>query len=248
MKELSKMDQSLLRDSFSKVEQIRAIIAALGRDGSNSVVSEDPSTSRFKKVSIPTQEAHDLRRWVLKEKARNAIEIGLAYGYSALHICEGLVSGNGADAKHVVIDPWQSIESGFAGCGLKNLGKAGVHDMVEVFEDESQLVLPRLVREGRQFDFAFIDGNHRFDAVFLDLYFLGRLVKKEGIVFLDDYNLPGIRSAAAFFIKNIGWTVEEIGEGEEREWVVLRTPGGEDTRDFTFFVDFQSDGGMQPAE
>ena len=61
----------------------------------------------------------------------------------------------------------------------------------------SQLALPAFLREGRRFDLAFVDGNHRFDAVFLDLFYLGRLLPKGAIVLLDDYNLPGIRRAVS---------------------------------------------------
>jgi len=31
-----------------------------------------------------------------------------------------------------------------------------------------------------------VDGNHRFDAVFVDLYYLGRLLRPGGVMFLDD--------------------------------------------------------------
>ena len=63
-------------------------------------------------------------------------------------------------------------------------GAAGVGQLIEHIEEESQLVLPQLVRDKRLFDLAFIDGNHRFDRVFLDLYYLRRLVRPAGIVML----------------------------------------------------------------
>src|SRR5207248_1052002 len=56
----------------------------------------------------------------------------------------------------------------------------------DVHEEESQLVLPRMVAEGRSFDFAFVDGNHRFDRVFLDLAYVGRLLHPGAVVFVDD--------------------------------------------------------------
>jgi predicted O-methyltransferase YrrM len=161
MNELNNMDASLPSGGISKLEQLRAFITALGRDGGASVDSDNPSATRLKTVSVPTQEGHDLRRWVTEEKAKHSIEIGLAYGYSALHICEALLQGDEPDVRHVVIDPWQSAETGFSGGGLENLKNAGVYDMIECYEEESQLALPRLLKEGRKFDFAFIDGNHR---------------------------------------------------------------------------------------
>ncbi len=56
----------------------------------------------------------------------------------------------------------------------------------------------------RSFDLAFVDGsNHRFDALFVDLYYLGRLVRPGGIVFLEDYQLPALARAASFFLTNV---------------------------------------------
>jgi hypothetical protein len=84
-----------------------------------------------------------------------------------------------------------------------------------------------------------VDGNHRFDAVFVDLYYLGHLVRKGGIIILDDYDLSGIHRAAAFFISNLGWRIEEKSPmDDEHVWVVLRTPEDEDSRDFRYFVEF----------
>ena len=79
------------------------------------------------------------------------------------------------------------------------------------------------------------DRNHRFDAVFVDLYYLGQLVRKGGLIILDDYNLPGIRRAVSFFVTNLGWTVKDT---VDNRMVVLRTTTGPDTRDFRFFAEF----------
>jgi hypothetical protein len=49
--------------------------------------------------------------------------------------------------------------------GVTTLDDAGVREIVEVIEEESQLALPRLATEGREFDFVFIDGDHLFESV-----------------------------------------------------------------------------------
>jgi hypothetical protein len=67
------------------------------------------------------------------------------------------------------------------------------------------------------------------------MFFLGRLVRKGGVVILDDYNLPGIRRAASFFVTNMGWM---IADTVNERMVVLRTPTAPDARDFRFFVEF----------
>jgi predicted O-methyltransferase YrrM len=188
-------------------------------------------------VSVTPAEAEALRGWVEREGATRTIEVGLGYGVSALAVCEGLVRNGGNGACHVVVDPFQ--ETGFAGAGLRLLEEAGMAPLVEFHPEESQIVLPRLVAEGRPFDLAFVDGNHRFDGVFLDLVYLGRLVRGGGIVFLDDYQLPAVARAAAFCTTNLGWTVEEVSPPDElHQWAVLRTPETPPERRFDHFVDF----------
>jgi len=110
---------------------------------------------------------------------------------------------------------------------------------VEYHAAESQAALPRLFAHGRRFDLAIVDGNHRFDAVFVDLYYLGRLLRPGGIIFLDDYQLPGVARAGSFFTANLGWAVEESCTAEDRHhWAVLRTSTSPDTRPFDYFSEF----------
>jgi predicted O-methyltransferase YrrM len=90
----------------------------------------------------------------------------------------------------VAIDPFQAGR--FRGCGLQLLGDAGVSEMVEHLAERSEAALPRLLGEGRSFDLAFMDGDHRFDGVFVDLFYFARLVRPGGVVFLDDWQLPSV--------------------------------------------------------
>jgi predicted O-methyltransferase YrrM len=112
-------------------------------------------------------------------------------------------------------------------------------ELVEFHAEESQVALPRFLTEGRRFDLAFVDGNHRFDAVFLDLVYLGRLVRAGGIVFLDDYQLPAVARAASFCVTNMGWKSEEVSAADDlHQWAVLRTSHLPDTRPYDYYVDF----------
>ena len=195
-------------------------------------------------VAIGLEEGLALRDWVQREKARTTLETGLGYAVSTLFICEGLLA-NGGEVRHVACDPYQFVglaghRTRYEGIGLRWLEEAGVREIVEYYEEESQAVLPRLLAEGREFDLAFLDGNHRFEGVFLDLVYSGRLLKPGGIVFADDTQLPGVRRAVDFCLANLGWKVEDEGkEGEVHEWLVLRT-GSRDAYlcPFDAFVDF----------
>ena len=188
-------------------------------------------------IAITAAEGEALRSWVAREGAARTIEIGLGYGLSALFIGEALLSGGDVSARHVAVDPYQSTR--FADCGLQFLEEAGLVDLVEFHAEESQIALPRLLAEGRTFDLAFVDGNHRFDRVFLDVIYLGRLVRPGGVVFVDDYQLPAVAHAAAFCLTNLGWTSEEVSAADDlHQWTVLRTPREPDARPFDHFVDF----------
>jgi predicted O-methyltransferase YrrM len=107
---------------------------------------------------------------------------------------------------------WQSTGQRMSASGLQILEEAGVRYLVEFYAEESQIVLPRLLAEGRRFDLAFLDGNHRFEGVSLDLIYAGRLLKQGSIVFVDDTQLPGVQRAVNFCVSNLGWIIENEGE------------------------------------
>jgi predicted O-methyltransferase YrrM len=153
--------------------------------------------------SIEREQGEALRDLAIAEAAERTIEVGLALGMSALFLCQALLPRGG---RHVAIDPFQ--RESWNGAGLRTLRDAGVNELVEVIEEESQLALPRLVAERREFDLAFVDGDHRFEGVFLDLYFITRLVRPGGLVVVDDMWMPAVRTAVAYVERNLAATLE----------------------------------------
>jgi predicted O-methyltransferase YrrM len=153
--------------------------------------------------SIQREQGEALRDLAIAEGASRTIEVGLALGMSALFLSQAVLQAGG---RHVAIDPFQ--QESWNGAGLRTLREAGIEDLVEVIEEESQLALPRLVAEGREFDFAFVDGDHRFEGVFLDLYLMTRLVRPGGLIVVDDMWMPAVRMAVAYVEKNLGVALE----------------------------------------
>jgi predicted O-methyltransferase YrrM len=153
--------------------------------------------------SIERDQGEALRDLAITDGAERTIEVGLALGMSALFLCQAVVPSGG---RHVAVDPFQM--EAWNGAGLRTLREAGVEDHVEVIEEESQLALPRLVAEGRAFDLAFVDGDHRFEGVFLDLYFMTRLVRPGGLIVVDDMWMPAVRTAVAYVEKNLDATLQ----------------------------------------
>jgi len=215
---------------------VRGVIEHLVRDGT-AVARSDGTLHSLFPVAVYAAEGEALRDWVLRERATHTIEVGLGYGILALHVCEGLLGNADPAARHVALDPYQATR--FAALGLQFLVEAGVAEMVEHHPERSEIALPRFLDEGRSFDLAFVDGNHRFDGVFLDLIFLGRLLRPGGKIFVDDYQLPAVARAASFCLTNLGWTLEEVSAADDlHRWAVLRTSTIPDTRPFDYYVDF----------
>jgi len=201
------------------------------------VARSDGTVHSLFPVAISAAEGEALREWVKRENATRTIEIGLGYGIAALFACEGLLANGDATARHVVVDPYQATR--FANCALQFLDEARVAELVEHHPERSEIVLPRFLSEGRSFDLAFVDGNHRFDGVFLDLIYLGRLVRAGGILFVDDYQLRSTARAVSFCTTNLGWTVEDVSTADDlHHWIVLRTAHFPPERPFDHYVDF----------
>jgi predicted O-methyltransferase YrrM len=216
--------------------RLRRVIEGLV-DNATVVAALDGSVHDVFPVAIDHLEGEALRDCVIHEGAVRTIEIGLGYGVSSLYIVEGLLSAGGSGPRHVAIDPYQEVR--FRNCGLQLLDEAGVALLVDHYPEESQVVLPRLLSERQSFDLAFVDGNHRFDSVFVDLFYLGRLLRPGGVVFIDDYQLPGVARASAFFANNVDWTLESSSPDDHfHRWAVFRTNTKPDARPFTYFVDF----------
>jgi predicted O-methyltransferase YrrM len=145
----------------------------------------------FECVSLPDQDCDALRDLLVAENARVVVEIGLAYGGSALAIG----------------DPYQHL---FHNAGWDVIASAGLDEISELHAEQSQLVLPRLVTEGFVADAAFVDGSHIFHNVFVDLYFLRELVRPGGLIVLDDCQWPSVATAVRYFEVNAGWRSERI--------------------------------------
>ena len=215
---------------------MRQVIERLVRNGTVAARS-DGTVHRLFPVAVDAVEGKALREWVSRERATRTIEIGLGYGISALFICESLLRTGGPAASHAVLDPYQATR--FGNCGLQVLEEAGVASLVEHHAEESQIALPRFLSEGRRFDLAFVDGNHRFDGVFLDLVYLGHLLYPGAVVLVDDYQLPAVARAASFCLTNLAWTLEEVSPADDlHQWAALRTSTVPDTRAFDCYVEF----------
>lgn len=162
-----------------------------------------PFDRDFERVAVPATDGDMLRDMLVAHDARTVIEIGLAYGSSALAIGEALCATGRMDVSHIVIDPFQA--SAYANAGWDAIVAAGLSDHTTLMADASSIALARLTADGFSADAAFVDGSHRFHEVFVDLYFLRKVVRPGGLIILDDAAWPSVATALRYFDVNLGW-------------------------------------------
>jgi predicted O-methyltransferase YrrM len=171
-----------------------------------SVAGADGDRLELAPHSIELADGEALRDLAIAEGVSRTIEVGLALGMSALFLCQAVLAVRGDHAGHVAIDPFQ--RESWGGAGLATLQAAGVNGMVEVIEEESALALPELLRAGREFDLAFVDGDHRFESALGDLTLMDRLVRPDGLIVVDDMWMPAVRLAVAYVERNLDLMLE----------------------------------------
>jgi predicted O-methyltransferase YrrM len=215
--------------------------AATVRRARRSLAECGPTHTRtegdFERVALPNEDCDVLRDLLIGEHARVVIEIGLAYGGSALAIGEALVSQLHDEPRHVIIDAHQHQ---FGNAGWDRIIAAGLSDICAQLADRSQIVLPRLVAEGFVTDAAFVDGSHIFHNVFVDLYFLRELVRPGGLLILDDCDWPSVATAVRYFEVNAHWRPEMISRRSRLRAFRLPDPRVEPS--FEEFKPFATDG------
>ncbi len=165
--------------------------------------------------NIEPAEGLFLQELVRELKPRISLEVGLAFGVSALFICDALVAAGGE--KHIAIDPFQNGVV-YKGAGLANLKKGGFENIVQFHEKPSYLVLAELVAKNEKIDFAFIDGNHVFDFALLDFFYVDLLLNTGGIVVFDDADFEAVHKLCRYVLTNRSYEVYRcLGESSDKQ-------------------------------
>jgi predicted O-methyltransferase YrrM len=189
---------------------------------SQQVVARDGSTVPLNS-QISREEGDALQGLIRASRPQVSLEVGLAYGVSALYICEALVEVGAT--KHIVIDPYQhgaesidfvagtdhTMRVGFDGLGLLNLERAGYAGLIEFHGEPSFRGLPALEQKGQRVDFAFVDGWHTFDYAMIDFFYIDRLLNVGGLLVLDDTIYPALQKLARYIASHRCYTVVDHG-------------------------------------
>jgi len=137
----------------------------------------------------------------------------------------------------VSIDPFQSTQ--WRGAGRRLLRESGVEHLHSLLEEKAESALPRLIAEGARFDLALIDGDHRFEYAFVDVFFARRLLGSGKLIVMDDGWMPSVRKCAAFFEAAglCGREPTPVGSPLSK-FILLRVTSEGDAREWNEFTNF----------
>lgn len=160
-----------------------------------------------------------LREALLWHKYTSVLEIGLAYGASALTILSTLceLHADTALIHHTAIDPYQSRFWGNS--ALCSIRAAGLDNCFTFHEDFSAFVLPSLLKKNNKYSLIYVDGSHAFENVFLDLFFSARLLEIGGMLVFDDCSHPQVAKAVRYLRRNYAPFLSEVS------YRIYRPPG-----------------------
>ena len=134
-----------------------------------------------------------------RKKINTTLEVGLGFGFSAAYIMLAIPT----KSTHTAIDPFQGDEF-YNNIGLKNIQKFPFGNKLKLIKDYSYKALPKLLNKGSKFDFAFIDGDHKFDSIFVEFFYIDLILNKGGYIVFHDAWMRSTQMVAAWIKANKG--------------------------------------------
>jgi len=128
---------------------------------------------------------------IVEQDVKRVVEIGTLFGFSTLFLADALTRTEGhldtidiRYAKRTWIDG-QEIED-IHEVAERLVGEAALDDFVTFHAGDSNALLAELIGAGVEYDFALIDGSHKFEVALLDFIGVDRMLKVDGYVAMDD--------------------------------------------------------------
>ena len=172
---------------------------------------------------------------IRKKKPKFFLEVGVFHGVTARNICELLYLFHGNDFKYVGLDlfekneetkseiiPNTSFSNPFKKIYFEYIKRVdpysieSVKDLLRKFKENihlikgnSNIVLKKI--DMSKIDYVFLDGGHDYETVRNDLNNCKEVIKNNGTILCDDYNLsyaPGVKKAIDEFVKNNNYKCE----------------------------------------
>ena len=174
-----------------------------------------PSGEYRKLTSHTKQPEHEEIRKALKStKAKHTLEVGFAYGTSALVFAEHHQRMKNTGISHTIIDPnqYEKGEGHWEGIGSENLKRVGFtkNRNWRLVEASSIDALPALYKKfgSGWLDVALIDGWHLFDYTLLDIFYCLQMLRVGGILIVDDKRMKAISAVAKYVTRAYSHVVD----------------------------------------
>ena len=165
---------------------------------------------------------------ILKKKPKTFLEVGVFHGVTARNICELLNKIHKNDFKYIGLDLFEESDENkdeiipntkFSN-PLKTIyfryikrqnpySKEAVQDLLSKFKNNVYLIKGNSNKVLKEIDmskieYVFLDGGHDYNTVINDLNNCKEVIKNNGTVLCDDYDLgyaPGVKKAIDEFIE-----------------------------------------------
>jgi len=192
----------------------------------------------FRKTSLKQEGDGDFfLNEIKKKKPKSFLEVGVFHGVTARNVCELLQDLHNGDFKYIGLDLFEKNEQNkseiIPNVNFSNPLKKiyfqyikrldpysveAVEDLLKNFKKNIHLIkgnsnqiLKKI--EMSKIDFVFLDGGHDYETVKNDLNNCIDVIKKNGTILCDDYNLsyaPGVKKAIDEFVKDNNFKCEII--------------------------------------
>ena len=182
----------------------------------------------FRKTSLKQKGVGDFfLNEILAKKPKFFLEVGVFHGVTARNVCELLYQIHGSDFQYIGLDlfevnnenkseiiPNTEFSNPLKKIYFKYIKKqdpysiSAVRDLLKKFKNNvnlikgnSNIILKKI--DMSKIDFVFLDGGHNYKTVLNDLKCCNEVVKNNGIILCDDYDLsfaPGVKKAVDEFV------------------------------------------------
>ncbi len=182
----------------------------------------------FRKTSLKQKGVGDFfLNEILAKKPKFFLEVGVFHGVTARNVCELLYQIHGSSFQYIGLDlfevnnenkseiiPNTEFSNPLKKIYFKYIKKqdpysiSAVRDLLKKFKNNvnlikgnSNIILKKI--DMSKIDFVFLDGGHNYKTVLNDLKCCNEVVKNNGIILCDDYDLsfaPGVKKAVDEFV------------------------------------------------
>jgi predicted O-methyltransferase YrrM len=164
-----------------------------------------PSYLRFDGYVGSTTAGIDYFNYVLQRMrgATSYLEIGTFDGIILAMLAKALPS-----VKFSAIDPFLNVGGGHFDYFEDNCRQ---YNNIHLYNEKSEVVLPQLIERGDRFDIIFVDGDHTYEAVSMELREGWKLLNGGGSILVHDYSIPGVNKACNEFAQGNGLKLNNMG-------------------------------------